>query len=55
MSIWLPTGEKIKVRTPEGYLLVQAGSELEYLTGGYIKCGMHEAINTGEVQELAKK
>ena len=28
LFIWLPTGEKIKVRVPEGYLLIQAGNDL---------------------------
>jgi isopenicillin N synthase-like dioxygenase len=50
LFIWLPNGEKIKISIPRGYLLLQAGNELEYLTGGYIKCGYHEAVNTPEVE-----
>jgi hypothetical protein len=34
------------VSIPKGHLLIQAGSELEYLTAGLIHRGFHEAINT---------
>jgi len=30
------------VQVPQGCLLVQAGQQLEALTGGYVKAGMHE-------------
>lgn len=35
--------------------MIQAGSELEHITGGYIKSGFHEAINTPEVEEAMNK
>ncbi|RYP63384.1 hypothetical protein DL770_009398 [Monosporascus sp. CRB-9-2] len=40
-DIWARnTGKKIRVKIPEGnYLLVQAGKQLEHLTGGLIKAG----------------
>lgn len=38
---WLNTGEKFVVEIPEGHLLVQAGKQLEWLTGGYVKAGFH--------------
>lgn len=47
---WLRTGEKVKVSVPEGHLLLQAGKQFEYLTGGYITCGFHEVIYTKEVE-----
>ena len=39
LDIWARnTGKKIPVKIPEGnYLLVQAGKQLEHLTGGLIK------------------
>lgn len=51
---WLNTGEKFIVRVPEGHLLLQAGKQLEWFTGGQIKAGFHEVIHTEEV-EAAKK
>lgn len=31
---------------PEGYLLVQAGKQFEWVTGGYINNGFHEVVYT---------
>ena len=31
---WLSTGEKFLVKVPEGHLLLQAGKQLEWVTGG---------------------
>ncbi|KAL2270611.1 hypothetical protein VTJ83DRAFT_2795 [Remersonia thermophila] len=46
LHIWARnTGRKIPVRIPPGnYLLVQAGKQLEYITGGLIKAGYHEVV-----------
>lgn len=43
LDIWARnTGKKIPVKIPEGnYLLVQAGKQLEHLTGGLIKAGWY--------------
>lgn len=46
---WLRTGEKFTVAVPEGHLLLQAGKQFEYVTGGYITCGYHEVIYTNKV------
>jgi len=46
LFIWLRDGKKLQVSVPKGHLLIQSGSELEYLTGGYVKSGYHEVINT---------
>lgn len=43
---WLRSGEKFKVSVPEGHLLLQAGKQFEWVTGGYINCGYHEVIYT---------
>jgi isopenicillin N synthase-like dioxygenase len=48
---WLNTGEKFMVNVPEGHLLVQAGKQIEWMTGGEIKAGFHEVIHTNEVEE----
>ena len=44
LSVWTREGKKIGVTVPDGYLLVQAGQQLEYLTGGHVKAGYHEVI-----------
>jgi isopenicillin N synthase-like dioxygenase len=41
LYIWLADGEKLKVSIPKGHLLLQAGSQLEMMTGGYILSGYH--------------
>lgn len=52
---WLRTGEKFTVAVPEGHLLLQAGKQFEYITGGYINCGFHEVMYTEKVKELRDK
>lgn len=44
LHIWARnTGKRIPVKIPQGnYLLVQAGKQIEHLTGGLIKAGYHE-------------
>ncbi|KAF8665465.1 hypothetical protein AX16_000483 [Volvariella volvacea WC 439] len=46
LHIWARnTGKRIPVKIPEGsYLLVQAGKQLEHVTGGLIKAGFHEVV-----------
>jgi isopenicillin N synthase-like dioxygenase len=45
LNIWARnTGKRIPVKMPEGYLLVQAGKQLEHITGGLIKAGYHEVV-----------
>ena len=38
---------------PDGYLLVQAGQQLEYLTGGHVKAGYHEVLLTEAARQSA--
>lgn len=33
---------QVQVRVPNGCLLVQAGKQMEYLTGGRVLAGFHE-------------
>jgi isopenicillin N synthase-like dioxygenase len=48
---WMRNGEKFSVSVPEGHLLLQAGKQFEWVTGGYINCGYHEVIYTEAVEE----
>ena len=49
-KVWTREGKKVGVTVPDGCLLVQAGQQLEYLTGGHVKAGYHEVILTGKRQ-----
>ena len=42
LYVWLRNGERIPVQIPAGCLFLQAGKQLEWLTGGCVKAGMHE-------------
>lgn len=42
LFVWLRNGKRVAVRIPAGCLFIQAGKQLEWLTGGYVKAGMHE-------------
>lgn len=54
LHIWARnTGKRIPVKFPAtgSYLLVQAGKQLEHLSGGLIKAGFHEVvINDATIQ-----
>ena len=51
LFVWTRSGERVAVRVPAGCLLLQAGMQLEYLTGGRIEAGMHEVLVTREALE----
>lgn len=58
LHIWARnTGKRIAVKIPQGnYLLVQAGKQLEHITGGLIKAGFHEVVvNDKTVQVIADR
>jgi len=44
LFIWLRDGSRIQVRVPDGCLLLQAGKQLEWMTGGAITAGFHEVV-----------
>ncbi|KAI9357336.1 hypothetical protein DFJ73DRAFT_789431 [Zopfochytrium polystomum] len=44
LYIWAKDGHKLLARIPDGCLLVQAGKQIEYLTGGKILAGFHEVV-----------
>jgi isopenicillin N synthase-like dioxygenase len=39
----------------EGYLLVQAGKQLEHLTGGLVKAGFHEVVVNDRTLEVVER
>lgn len=58
LNIWARnTGRRIPVRMPAGnYLLVQAGKQLEHITGGLVKAGFHEVvINEKTVETMERR
>ncbi|XP_024983893.1 uncharacterized protein LOC112519829 [Cynara cardunculus var. scolymus] len=54
LSIWLRNGEKVEVKVPDGCLLIQAGKQLEWMTAGDCKAGMHEVVVTSSTLEAIK-
>ncbi|KAL8292486.1 hypothetical protein RQP46_001098 [Phenoliferia psychrophenolica] len=45
LNIWARnTGKRMAVKLPPGHFLVQAGKQLEHLTGGIILAGYHEVV-----------
>jgi isopenicillin N synthase-like dioxygenase len=59
LHVWARnTGSRIAVKIPPGggNLLVQAGKQIEYITGGLIKAGFHEVvINDRTVDTIARR
>lgn len=55
LYVWTSQGERMPVSMPDGCLLLQAGKQLEWLTGGHVAAGMHEVIcNEGTQRALEK-
>ncbi|CAK7266523.1 hypothetical protein SEPCBS119000_002071 [Sporothrix epigloea] len=54
LHIWARnTGRRIAVAIPPGrHLLVQAGKQLEHLTGGLIKAGFHEVVVNNQTRAV---
>eukprot|EP00904_Undaria_pinnatifida_P009792 jgi/Undpi1/5943/HiC_scaffold_2.g01217.m1 len=56
LSVWLRDGRKVPVSVPDGCLLVQAGKQLERLTGGHVLAGFHEvAVSEATVETMRKR
>ncbi|CAM9649512.1 unnamed protein product, partial [Sphacelaria rigidula] len=56
LSIWLRDGRRRAVSVPDGCLLVQAGKQLERLTGGHVLAGFHEvAVSEATLETIRKK
>jgi isopenicillin N synthase-like dioxygenase len=46
LFVWLRDGTKVQVRVPTGCLVMQAGKQAEWVTGGYVMAGFHEVVVT---------
>jgi len=55
LYIWLRDGTRVLVRVPDGCLLIQAGKQLEWVTGGVITAGFHEVVVTSETLAALEK
>ena len=55
LFVWLRDGRKVAVKVPEGCLLVQAGKQCEYLTGGRVLAGFHEVVVAPETREVIER
>mmetsp|Transcript_65761 Transcript_65761/g.208142 ORF Transcript_65761/g.208142 Transcript_65761/m.208142 type:complete len:297 (+) Transcript_65761:421-1311(+) len=55
LFIWLRNGQRVPVRIPDGCLLLQAGKQLEWLTGGDIRAGMHEVVVSPSTLEAVER
>lgn len=54
LFVWLRDGSKMAVKVPRGCLLVQAGLQMEHLTGGAVQAGMHEVVVLPETVAAAE-
>ena len=56
LRLWTRQGKRVSVAVPDGCLLVQAGKQFEYLTGGHVLAGYHEVIvNENTVETINKR
>ncbi|EIE25459.1 Clavaminate synthase-like protein [Coccomyxa subellipsoidea C-169] len=46
LAVWLQDGRRMPVSIPSGCLLIQAGKQIEWLTNGHVRAGMHEVVCT---------
>jgi isopenicillin N synthase-like dioxygenase len=44
LYVWTRDGRKMLVKVPDGCLLLQAGKQFEWLTGGHVLAGFHEVV-----------
>lgn len=51
LFIWLRDGTKVPVKVPPGCLLLQVGTQLEHITGGYLKAGYHQVVCTQDTKK----
>jgi isopenicillin N synthase-like dioxygenase len=55
LYLWTRDGKKMTVNIPDGCLLVQAGKQYEYLTGGHVLAGFHEVVITPATLNVIKR
>lgn len=56
LYVWTRNGQKKQVSVPDNCLLIQAGKQIEYLTGGHVLAGFHEVVvNDNTIAVINKK
>lgn len=55
LFIWTRAGKKLLVKVPQNCLLLQAGKQFEWLTGGQVLAGFHEVVVTPETVSAIEK
>jgi isopenicillin N synthase-like dioxygenase len=55
LFIWTRSGKKLMVKVPPGCLLLQAGKQFEWLTGGHVLAGFHEVVVAKETVAAIEK
>lgn len=50
LRAWTRQGVPLWVKVPDGCLIIQAGQQFEYLTGGQVLCGLHEVVANDEME-----
>eukprot|EP00596_Hydrurales_sp_CCMP1899_P008634 CAMPEP_0119033698 /NCGR_PEP_ID=MMETSP1177-20130426/752_1 /TAXON_ID=2985 /ORGANISM="Ochromonas sp, Strain CCMP1899" /LENGTH=366 /DNA_ID=CAMNT_0006990637 /DNA_START=148 /DNA_END=1248 /DNA_ORIENTATION=- len=56
LFIWTRKGRRVAVAVPDGCLLIQAGKQLEYMTGGHVSAGFHEvAISSDTIKAIERR
>lgn len=55
LYVWTRDNRKMKVKVPDGCLLLQSGKTFQNITGGYVLAGFHEVIYTEETKAAYEK
>jgi isopenicillin N synthase-like dioxygenase len=55
LFIWTRDGKKLLVKVPPKCLLLQAGKQFEWLTGGHVLAGFHEVVVVSETMAAIEK
>lgn len=55
LHIWTREGIKMLASVPDGCLLVQAGTQMEHITGGEVLAGFHEVVIVEQTIEASKR
>ena len=55
LFVWLRDGRRVPVAIPQGCLLLQAGKQLEWLTAGHVRAGMHEVWLQPHIQRRVQE
>jgi len=55
LFVWTREGKRMLVRVPSNCLLIQAGIQFEWLTGGEVLAGFHEVVVTEDTLKAVEK